>query len=299
MAVVFGILGILCLMYYGVIVIYSGAGTSFSAIWIILALGFFAAAAVMKFYPRVRDKIPVQLEVAVITFFSAIAFIFVVVELMMGFSAISFQKESVNYVIVLGAQVRGNKISRTLERRLDKAVEYAAYHPNTVFVLSGGQGDDEDVTEASAMYRYMKSRGVPDYQLLLEESSRSTYENMVYSKILITERERLRRATLRAAKFDGVYHVLHGAISPMLGIGPGDIKLKELMMRLQTEEVKEVIIATNSSLEGETTAMYISKLIKPTGIKVTRIASGVPVGGDLEYIDEVTLLRALEGRVEL
>ena len=95
--------------------------------------------------------------------------------------------------------MRGNKISRTLERRLDKAVEYAAYHPNTVFVLSGGQGDDEDVTEASAMYRYMKSRGVPDYQLLLEESSRSTYENMVYSKILITERERLRRATLRAA----------------------------------------------------------------------------------------------------
>ena len=78
-------------------------------------------------------------------------------------------------------------------------MEYAAYHPNTVFVLSGGQGDDEDVTEASAMYRYMKSRGVPDYQLLLEESSRSTYENMVYSKILITERERLRRATLRAA----------------------------------------------------------------------------------------------------
>ena len=93
-------------------------------------------------------------------------------------------------------------------------------------------------------------------------------------------------------------YVLHGAISPMLGIGPGDIKLKELMTRLQGD-VNEVIIATNSSLEGETTAMYISKLIKPTGIKVSRIASGVPVGGDLEYIDEVTLLRALEGRVEL
>ena len=84
----------------------------------------------------------------------------------------------------------------------------------------------------------------------------------------------------------------------MLGIGPGDIKLKELMARLH-KEVKEVIVATNSSLEGETTAMYISKLIKPTGIRITRIASGVPVGGDLEYIDEVTLLRALEGRVEL
>lgn len=85
----------------------------------------------------------------------------------------------------------------------------------------------------------------------------------------------------------------------MLGIGPGDIRLTELMQRLQTEDIKEVIVATNSSLEGETTAMYISKLIKPTGIKVTRIASGVPVGGDLEYIDEVTLLRALEGRTEL
>ena len=103
----------------------------------------------------------------------------------------------------------------------------------------------------------------------------------------------------KTGKFDGVYHVLHGAISPMLGIGPDDIKLKELMQRLAQEEVEEVIIATNSSLEGETTAMYISKLIKPTGIRVSRIASGVPVGGDLEYIDEVTLLRALEGRVEL
>ena len=85
----------------------------------------------------------------------------------------------------------------------------------------------------------------------------------------------------------------------MQGIGPEDIRLKELMSRLSSDEVKEVIIATNSSLEGETTAMYISRLIKPTGIKVSRIASGVPVGGDLEYIDEVTLLRALEGRKEL
>ena len=92
--------------------------------------------------------------------------------------------------------------------------------------------------------------------------------------------------------------VLHGAISPMLGIGPADIKIKELIKRLEGD-VNEVIIATNSSLEGETTAMYLSRLIKPTGITVTRIASGVPVGGDLEYIDEVTLLRALEGRTQL
>ena len=102
----------------------------------------------------------------------------------------------------------------------------------------------------------------------------------------------------KTGKYNGVYHVLHGAISPMLGIGPEDIKLKELITRLEGD-VEEVIIATNSSLEGETTAMYISKLVKPTGSKVSRIASGVPVGGDLEYIDEVTLLRALEGRTEL
>lgn len=116
--------------------------------------------------------------------------------------------------------------------------------------------------------------------------------------IMVVENVRDLAAYEKTGKYEGVYHVLHGAISPMLGIGPNDIKLKELMARLK-EEVEEVIIATNSSLEGETTAMYISKLIKPTGIKVTRIASGVPVGGDLEYIDEVTLLRALEGRVEI
>lgn len=116
--------------------------------------------------------------------------------------------------------------------------------------------------------------------------------------IMVVENPRDLAAYEKTGQYDGVYHVLHGAISPMLGIGPGDIKLKELMVRLQGD-VDEVIIATNSGVEGEATAMYISRLIKPTGIKVTRIANGVPVGGDLEYIDEVTLLRALEGRREL
>lgn len=122
--------------------------------------------------------------------------------------------------------------------------------------------------------------------------------NRDHGLIMVVENARDLAAYEKTGKYTGVYHVLHGAISPMLGIGPGDIRLKELMQRLEGD-VREVIIATNSSLEGETTAMYISKLIKPTGIRVTRIASGVPVGGDLEYIDEVTLLRALEGRVEL
>lgn len=123
-------------------------------------------------------------------------------------------------------------------------------------------------------------------------------EERDHQTIMVVETTRDLAAYEKTGKYQGVYHVLHGAISPMLGIGPADIKLKELIERLHGD-VKEVIIATNSSLEGETTAMYISKLIKPTGIKVSRIASGVPVGGDLEYIDEVTLLRALEGRTEL
>ena len=123
-------------------------------------------------------------------------------------------------------------------------------------------------------------------------------EKRDHSTIMVVEQTRDMAAYEKTGKYEGVYHVLHGAISPMLGIGPSDIKLKELMKRLEGD-VQEVIIATNSSLEGETTAMYISKLIKPTGVKVTRIASGVPVGGDLEYIDEVTLLRALDGRTEL
>ena len=123
-------------------------------------------------------------------------------------------------------------------------------------------------------------------------------EKRDHKVIMVVENPRDLAAYEKTGKYEGVYHVLHGAISPMLGIGPSDIRLKELIQRLQ-QEVEEVIIATNSSLEGETTAMYISKLIKPVGIKVTRIASGVPVGGDLEYIDEVTLLRALEGRTIL
>lgn len=103
----------------------------------------------------------------------------------------------------------------------------------------------------------------------------------------------------RTHEFKGVYHVLHGSISPMNGIGPDDIKIKELLSRLMNSEVKEVILATNPRVEGEATAMYISKLVKPLGIRVTRIAHGIPVGGDLEYTDEITLMKALEGRREL
>ncbi|WP_333647083.1 recombination mediator RecR [Lacrimispora sp.] len=156
-------------------------------------------------------------------------------------------------------------------------------------------GLSSSITEAKRNVRYCKECFTLTDQELCP-ICRS--EKRDHKTIMVVEDTRDLAAYEKTGKFEGVYHVLHGAISPMLGIGPNDIKLKELMQRLQGE-VEEVIIATNSSLEGETTAMYISKLIKPTGIRVTRIASGVPVGGDLEYIDEVTLLRALEGRVEL
>ena len=119
------------------------------------------------------------------------------------------------------------------------------------------------------------------------------------SSICVVEDVRDIIAMERTHEFKGVYHVLHGSISPMNGIGPEDIKIKELLARLMDGQVKEVILATNPRVEGEATAMYISKLIKPLGITVTRIAHGIPVGGDLEYTDEITLTKALEGRREL
>lgn len=153
----------------------------------------------------------------------------------------------------------------------------------------------DSITEAKSHVQYCKC-----CQTLTDKELCPICANVKrdHSVIMVVETTQDLAAYEKTGKYDGVYHVLNGAISPMLGIGPDDIRLKELMQRLQGD-VSEVIVATNSSLEGETTAMYISKLIKPTGIKVTRIASGVPVGGDLENIDEVTLLRALEGRTEL
>ena len=119
------------------------------------------------------------------------------------------------------------------------------------------------------------------------------------STICVVEDVRDVFAMERTHEFKGIYHILHGSISPMNGIGPDDIKIKELLARLLDGSVKELILATNPRVEGEATSMYISKLVKPMGIKVTRIARGIPVGGDLEYTDEITLMKALEGRSEM
>ena len=123
--------------------------------------------------------------------------------------------------------------------------------------------------------------------------------NRDHTLVCVVEDVRDVVAMERTHEFKGIYHVLHGSISPMNGVGPDDIKIKELLSKLMGGEVKEIILATNPRVEGEATAMYISKLVKPLGIKVTRIAHGIPVGGDLEYTDEVTLSKALEGRREI
>ena len=117
--------------------------------------------------------------------------------------------------------------------------------------------------------------------------------------IMVVEDPRDMAAYEKTKEYRGVYHVLHGAISPMNGIGPGELRIKELLLRIQNDEPDEIILATNPNVEGEATAMYLAKLLKPLGVKTTRIAHGVPMGGDLEYVDEVTLSRALEGRLEM
>ena len=153
----------------------------------------------------------------------------------------------------------------------------------------------DSITEAKSHVQYCKC-----CQTLADKELCPICANVKrdHSVIMVVETTQDLAAYEKTGKFEGVYHVLHGAISPMAGIGPQDIRLSELMVRLQGD-VDEVIVATNKNLEGDTTATYISKLIKPLGIRVSRIASGVPAGGDLEYIDEVTLYRALEGRTDM
>lgn len=199
MAVLFGSVSVLCLIYYGIIVAYSGFRTAFSGIWLVLAFLLAVMGAVSHFYGRFRDRIPLWLSVSAVTVAVSLFVTFLVVEAAIGFNFVSFQNQSVDYVIVLGTQVRGDQMSKTLRYRAEQAADYAQLHPNTVLVLSGGQGPGENVSEADIMYDYLRDHGVPEYQLIKEEQSTSTYENMVYSKLIIDEREQKRRQTIRDA----------------------------------------------------------------------------------------------------
>ena len=176
-----------------------------------------------------------------------------------------------------------------------KTAQRLAFH-----ILS--QDDKDAVALAEAILeakRSMKYCSVCGNLTDVDPCSICTDTTRDQSIICVVESPRDVSAMERIKEFQGLYHVLHGAISPMDGIGPEDINLKQLIIRLQQNDVREVILATNPNIEGEATAMYTARLIKPSGIKVTRIAHGVPVGGDLEYADEVTLSKAMEGRREL
>ena len=176
-----------------------------------------------------------------------------------------------------------------------KSAQRLAFH-----ILSMSDGDafrlSDSIREAKEQMRYCSVCGNltdVDPCAICSDTDRDP------SVICVVESPRDVIAMEKIREFKGYYHVLHGTISPMDGIGPDDINLKSLVLRLQDERVQELIIATNPTIEGEATAMYIARLIKPSGIKVSRIAHGIPVGGDLEYADEVTLLKAVEGRRQL
>ena len=176
-----------------------------------------------------------------------------------------------------------------------KTAQRLAFH-----ILSISDGDafrlSDSIREAKEQMRYCSVCGNltdVDPCAICSDTDRDP------SVICVVESPRDVIAMEKIREFKGYYHVLHGTISPMDGIGPDDINLKSLVLRLQDERVQELIIATNPTIEGEATAMYIARLIKPSGIKVSRIAHGIPVGGDLEYADEVTLLKAVEGRRQL
>ena len=180
---------VLCLLYYIIIVIYSGVSTSFALIWPCLAIFLGLLAAGWWFGSQHEGRIPVWIGVSVGTVCAAGLLILVITEVLIGWSAITATGQPADYVIVLGARVRGAKISNSLKQRLDRAIEYSEEYPNTVLVLSGGKGPGEEISEARAMYEYLHYNGVPDSQLLLEQASTNTVENIRNSARIIESQE--------------------------------------------------------------------------------------------------------------
>lgn len=179
-----------CLLYYGVIVVCAGFGASFASIWL-LAGGFFAvAAAGVRYYQRYPEKMQLWVPVSFVTLCGLGFIVLVITQILILGQIPATAEPNLDYVIVLGAQVKPEGPSKTLKLRLDKAVEYAVQNPNTILVLSGGQGNDEPSTEAAAMRNYLLEQGILERQLLLEENSRSTLENIVYSHLVIEERQK-------------------------------------------------------------------------------------------------------------
>ncbi len=181
---------VLCLLYYGLIAVYSGLSTSFSIFWPALAVVLALLSAAIHFYGHHRQQIPPWIPVSIATACTACALIFAVTELLIGWGAVtSMRRQAADYVIVLGAQVRGDKPSRSLQKRLDTALDYAENNPNTMLVLSGGQGDGEDISEARAMFEYLQYNGIPAERMLLEDQSVNTVQNITFSTKVIERQE--------------------------------------------------------------------------------------------------------------
>lgn len=194
---------ILCIVYYIIIIIYSGIATSFSIIWPILAFALAGLSAASHYYQGHRDRFPLWVPVTVGTVAGTMALIFCIVEALIVLGIATASSQSMEYVIVLGARIDGARIGRSLEKRLDRAIEYAQLNPNTILVLSGGQSKGEDIPEAEAMYEYLKFNGISDDQILKETRSTSTVENIAYSKLLIQSHEEWREMMGRMALLDG------------------------------------------------------------------------------------------------
>lgn len=188
-----GILAVVCLVYYVVIIVYSGFSTSFAFIWLLASGFFFLVAAGARYAHLHPKKLPLWMPVSAATFFGACVAVFVTVEILVFMGVASADVPNLDYVIVLGAKVKENEISNSLRKRLDKAIEYSQANPETMLILSGGQGPDEPVAEARAMYDYLLYNGVPAEQMAMETISTSTVENIAYSKVMIDEIQRVKR----------------------------------------------------------------------------------------------------------
>lgn len=196
---------VLCLIYYGILIIYSGAATSFILFWPVCAVCLLMLAGAIHFRRRHPEAVPVWLSVAVTTVLAAAVAVFVAVELCIAAAALFSTKQAMDYVIVLGAKADKTQPSRSLKKRLNKALEYAENNPNTILVLSGGRGSDESVSEAQVMYDYLRFNGVPGDQLLMEPRSRNTKENIAFSKEVIERHELWKAAVLRGSQEDCHY----------------------------------------------------------------------------------------------
>lgn len=195
-----GTLAVLCLLYYIVIVIYAGFATSFAFIWLLASGFFFLTAAGARYAYLHPGKIPLWIPVSVITFFCASLAIFLTVEIMIFMGAASTDVPNLDYLVVLGARVREDSISNSLKMRLDKAIEYSQKNQDTILVLSGGQGPDEPVSEAQAMYEYLLYNGVLPEQMVKETFSTSTVENIAYSKVLIDRIEQSKKELIQLGR---------------------------------------------------------------------------------------------------